>query len=101
MRSYVSPKQSAYCPECFHWSQQERTANRGERLCASGHVFTLKQSREALAKDYPELKDPARKGKERSCDLHCELAVHSSRRGIYVVGDVYRAQGVHAMTSVK
>lgn len=48
---YVGPKQSAYCPECKRHPQQERTRNHGERLCSSGHVFTLKQSREAKAND--------------------------------------------------
>ncbi len=45
--SYVSPKESAYCPECGRHPQQERTRNHGERLCSSGHTFTLKESRKA------------------------------------------------------
>ena len=51
MNAYVSPKQSAYCPECRICPQQERTHNPGERLCSSGHVFTLAQSKEALRRD--------------------------------------------------
>ena len=50
--SYVSPKQSAYCPECKICPQQERTNNRGERLCSNGHVFTLRESKESRMKNY-------------------------------------------------
>lgn len=49
--TYVSAKESAYCPECKRHPQQERTRNHGERFCSSGHTFTLKQSREAEASE--------------------------------------------------
>ena len=48
---YVSPKQSAYCPECKINPEQIRGPNRGERLCSAGHVFTLSESRAALQRD--------------------------------------------------
>jgi len=51
---HISPRDSAYCPECRRNPQQERTRNHGERLCSAGHVFTLKESREAFKRDHPE-----------------------------------------------
>ncbi len=48
---YVSAKDSAYCPECESHPQQMRARNHGERLCSSGHSFTLKQSRDAQIVD--------------------------------------------------
>lgn len=64
--TYISPKQSAYCPECKIHPQQMRTRNHGERLCSAGHTFTLKQSREALTTITPPPdKQPAAETLER------------------------------------
>lgn len=50
-KQYVSPRDSAYCPECKIHPQQIRTRNHAERLCSAGHTFTLKESREAERSD--------------------------------------------------
>lgn len=48
---YVSPKESAYCPECKTHPQQMRTRNHAERFCSAGHTFTLSESKEAEARE--------------------------------------------------
>lgn len=68
---YVSPRESAYCPKCGTHPQQIRTRIHGERFCSAGHTFTLKESREAEARDTRLCPDCRGKGNYTGLDITC------------------------------
>lgn len=55
----LSHKESVYCPVCKIHSSQERALKRGTRYCGTcGETFTLRESRDAEAKDRRETDMP-------------------------------------------